>query len=530
MADLDKALQIFSREGEEKLTQEKAGKISVPYVNLIGYPFTPDILSIIPKEQATAHQVISYYKTNDQVKVVSPNPENPTLVPFLRDLAQATNLKFYLYLCSPSSFRYALAQLEFVREAPKTLDRHIVSDEYIKAKFGGAQDLVSIGQKILQTPTTEILDIVFAGAIHLEASDIHLEPTETGARLRYRIDGILEDIASLQKETFKAIRNRIKYLSKLKLNITEEPQDGRFEIQIGSLDIDVRVSLLPGAWGEVIVCRLLNPSGAIISLEGLGFRADALKAIQEAVKKPNGAIFNTGPTGSGKTTTLYAILQTLNKPEVKIITLEDPIEYRIEGIDQSQINPSANYTFNSGLVHGLRQDPDILMVGEIRDKETAETALQASLTGHLVLTTLHTNSAPSSIPRLLDMGVKPFLLSGSINLIIAQRLVRKICTACKSSRQARTVKYSSSEAQRSREATAPACPVCKGTGYKGRIAIIETMKITPRVEQLIQAKGTIVQFEQAAREDRMISMRQDGMEKVRLGVTTEEEVKRVTSE
>ena len=314
MADLDKALQIFSREGEEKLTQEKAGKISVPYVNLIGYPFTPDILSIIPKEQATAHQVISYYKTNDQVKVVSPNPENPTLVPFLRDLAQATNLKFYLYLCSPSSFRYALAQLEFVREAPKTLDRHIVSDEYIKAKFGGAQDLVSIGQKILQTPTTEILDIVFAGAIHLEASDIHLEPTETGARLRYRIDGILEDIASLQKETFKAIRNRIKYLSKLKLNITEEPQDGRFEIQIGSLDIDVRVSLLPGAWGEVIVCRLLNPSGAIISLEGLGFRADALKAIQEAVKKPNGAIFNTGPTGSGKTTTLYAFLRLAPGP------------------------------------------------------------------------------------------------------------------------------------------------------------------------------------------------------------------------
>lgn len=514
MPDIDKALKIFSREGEEKATREKSAKVGVPYVNLVGYPFTPEVLSIIPKEQAREHGVISFYRLNDQVKVAASKPEDPRLVPFLRELSVSTNYKFHLYLCSESSLRYGLAQLEFVKEKPRTLERHIVSDEYIKAKFGGAQDLKSIGNKITQTETTEILDIVFAGAVHLDASDIHIEPAEDGARLRYRLDGMLQDVAKLPPETYKAIRNRIKYLSKLKLNVTEIPQDGRFEIQIAAQNIDVRVSLIPGAWGEVIVCRLLNPSGALITLKKLGFREDAMQVIEEAISKPNGAIFNTGPTGSGKTTTLYAILQKLNKSEVKIITLEDPIEYRIEGIDQSQVNPSKGYDFANGLKHALRQDPDIIMVGEIRDKETAETALQASLTGHLVLTTLHTNSAPSSIPRLLDMGVKPFLLSGSINLIIAQRLVRMICKTCRGT---------GSQGQ-------TPCSTCKGTGYKGRIAIIETMKITPKIEELIQKKGTIVEFEQAARADGMVTMFQDGIEKVRLGIATEKEVKRVTTQ
>jgi type II secretory ATPase GspE/PulE/Tfp pilus assembly ATPase PilB-like protein len=235
-----------------------------------------------------------------------------------------------------------------------------------------------------------------------------------------------------------------------------------------------------------------------------------MRDIEEAIAKPNGAIFNTGPTGSGKTTTLYAVLQKLNKPEVKIITLEDPIEYRIEGIDQSQMNIEAGYDFASGLKHALRQDPDVIMVGEIRDKETAETALQASLTGHLVLTTLHTNSAPSTIPRLIDIGVRPFLLSGSINLIIAQRLVRKVCQACKGS--------------------GANCDVCKGTGYKGRIAIIETLKITPAIEKLIAVKATVSDFERVAREEGMITMYTDGMEKVKLGLTTEAEVKRVAAQ
>lgn len=511
MPDIDKALQIFEREGEERAERVKAQKLGVPYVNLVGYPFTPDVVSIVPKDQANLHQVVSFYKLNNQVKVATPTPENPNLIPFLKDLATATGLKFYLYLCSESSLKYGLAQLEFVREKPKTLEKHVISQEFLQSKLGAVKDIKSIGRKIMDTETTDVLDIVFAGAIHLNASDIHIEPLENGARLRYRIDGILQDIVTLPEMTYKAVRNRIKYLSKLKLNVTEEPQDGRFDIQIGEQDIDVRVSMIPGAWGEVIVTRLLNPSGGIISLDELGFRADAQKAIAEAIARPNGAIFNTGPTGSGKTTTLYAILQKLNKPEVKIITLEDPIEYRIDGIDQSQINVSKGYDFSSGLRHALRQDPDIIMVGEIRDKVTAETALQAALTGHLVLTTLHTNSAPSSIPRLLDMDVRPFLLSGSITLIIAQRLVRKVCVACR------------------RGPAMATCPNCKGTGYKGRIAIIETMKITPRIEALIATKATILEFEKAARDDGMVTMYEDGMEKVRLGLTTKEEVERVTT-
>ncbi|MCX6809196.1 MAG: GspE/PulE family protein [Candidatus Berkelbacteria bacterium] len=511
MPDLNKALQIFSREGEEKVTKTKANNLNLPYVNLVGYAFTPDVLSIIPKETAQEQKVVSFYKMNEQVKVATSTPENPVLIQKLKELSSATNFKFYLYLCSETSMRYGLAQLEFIKAAPQTLSRHVISDEYVKSNFGAAQDLKSIGRKIVDTETSEVLDIVFAGAIHLDASDIHIEPIEEGARLRFRIDGMLQDIANLPKETFSAAISRIKYLSKLKMNIANEPQDGRFDIQIASQNIDVRVSIIPGAYGEVTVMRLLNPSGAIISLEQLGFNARAMADIEAAIKKPNGAIFNTGPTGSGKTTTLYGILQKLNKPEVKIITLEDPIEYRIEGIDQSQINPDAGYDFASGLKHALRQDPDIVMVGEIRDKETAETALQASLTGHLVLTTLHTNSAPSSIPRLIDIGVRPFLLSGSINLIIAQRLVRKACPTCKG------------------QAGNMTCPVCKGMGFKGRVAIIETLKITPKIDELIAKKATVSEFEKVAREDGMIAMFEDGMEKVRQGITTEEEVGRVAA-
>jgi len=509
VSDINKALKMFSREEEEKLARDQAARLGYPYVNLVGYPFTPEVISVLPKNQCKELSAISFYKLNDVVKVATNNPKNIALVPFLKDLSAATNLKFYLYFCSESSIRYALAQLEFVKEAPKTLEKHVISSEFIKNKFGGAGDLKQIGQKIRQTSTSEILDIIFAGAIHLDASDIHIEPVEKGARLRYRIDGILQDLIVMPDQTYKALRNRIKYLCKMLMNVTDKPQDGRFDIEIAGQNIDVRVSLMPGAWGEVVVARLLNPSGSLITLEKLGFNPKALADIEQAIAKPNGAIFNTGPTGSGKTTTLYAILQKLNKPEVKIVTLEDPIEYRIEGIDQSQVNPEVGFDFASGLKHALRQDPDIIMVGEIRDKETAETALQAALTGHLVLTTLHTNSAPSAIPRMIDLGIRPFLLSGSINLIIAQRLVRKICQTCKG--------------------RGGACASCRGTGYKGRVAIIETLKITPKIEELIARKASVNEYEQAARAEGMIPMHDDGMEKVRAGLTSEAEVKRVTS-
>jgi len=520
MSDIDTALHIFSREEEEQMAQKAAQKANLPYIGLVNYPFTPDVLSVIPKEIVSKIRTVAFYKLNNEIKVATDSPKDPNIIPALKELSAALNVKFFLYYCSKSSIDYAIAQLEFLKEKPKDMSKHVVSDEYIKSKFGGAADLKTIGRRIVETSTSEILDIVFAGAIHLGASDIHIEPIEDGARLRYRIDGILQDIATLPAETYKAVKNRIKYLSALKMNIADEPQDGRFDIEIGKLAIDVRVSLMPSAYGEVIVTRLLNPTGSLISLEELGFNARALKDIEEAISKPNGAIFNTGPTGSGKTTTLYAVLQKLNKPEVKIITLEDPIEYRIEGIDQSQMNIEAGYDFASGLKHALRQDPDVIMVGEIRDKETAETALQASLTGHLVLTTLHTNSAPSTIPRMIDIGVRPFLLSGSINLIIAQRLVRKVCQSCKGSARRATPG----------EGTGTNCDVCKGTGFKGRIAIIETLKISPAIEKLIAAQATVSDFERVAREQGMITMFTDGMEKVKLGLTTEEEVRRVATE
>lgn len=514
MPDLDRALQIFAREGEEKSTKDGATKLGLPYVNLVGFPFSPEVLSLIPKEQVEKFRTIAFYSLNGKVKVASPIAENPAIIQFLRELANATNNQFYLYKCSDTSLRYGIAQLGFVKEAPMDLDRLVIPQEFLTNRLSQAQGLKAIAAHILKTSATEIMEIMFAGAIKTDASDIHIEPEETVARLRYRIDGILQDIVDLPKVTEKVLTNRIKYLSKLKLDVSGTPQDGRFAIQLGEQNLDVRVSSMPGAWGEVIVMRLLNPSGAKIGLVELGFREEALKLIEEAIEKPHGAIFNTGPTGSGKTTTLYAILQKLNKPEVKIMTLEDPIEYRLDGIDQSQINPDKGFNFSTGLKHALRQDPDIIMVGEVRDKETAATALQAALTGHLVLTTLHTNSAPSSIPRLLNMGVDPFLLSGSINLIIAQRLVRKICTTCRGAGNTAGV----------------TCPVCNGTGYKGRVALVEAMKITEKIEKLIEKKGTILEFERVAREDGMVTMYVDGMAKVKAGITTESEVKRVTSE
>lgn len=514
MPDLDRALQIFAREGEEKSTKDVATKLGLPYVNLVGYPFTPDVLTLVPKEQVDKFKIIAFYKLNDKIKVASPIAENPAIITFLKDLANATNNQFYLYKCSQSSLRYGVAQLGFVKEAPMDLDRLVIPQEFLTNRLSQAEGLKAIAAHILKTSATEIMEIMFASAIKVNASDIHIEPEESMTRLRYRIDGVLQDIVDLPKQTETVLTNRIKYLSKLKLDISKTPQDGRFAIALGDQSLDIRVSSMPGAWGEVIVMRLLNPSGGKIDLKELGFREDALKLIGEAIDKPHGAVFNTGPTGSGKTTTLYALLQKLNKPEVKIMTLEDPIEYRIDGIDQSQISPEQGFDFATGLKHALRQDPDIIMVGEVRDQDTAATALQAALTGHLVLTTLHTNSAPSSIPRLLNMGVDPFLLSGSINLIIAQRLVRKVCLQCKGSGSV----------------AGGTCPTCNGTGYKGRVALVEAMKITEKIEKLIEKKGTILEFEKVAREDGMVTMFEDGMAKVKAGLTTESEVKRVTSE
>ena len=468
-----------------------------------------DVLNVIPQDISKKYSIVSYLKTEKQLKVATPHPENKDLAEVLKKIEQDNDVKIVLMVCSQSSVAYTQQVYALQKEKKETQEKVVISDEGTKQQFDlDVKNLIELKDKISQVPATELMQILFAGALSVGASDIHLEPEENDVRIRYRVDGILQDVAKLPKSAEHVLNSRIKYLAKLKLDIKDRPQDGRFDVSEGVTPIDIRTSVLPSAYGETIVLRLLPKNKKLITLEELGFRKEYIDIINRVTSKPHGIIFNTGPTGSGKTTTNYAILDRLNKPGVKIITLEDPIEYKIAGINQSQVEEERGYTFASGLRSILRQDPDIIMVGEVRDAETSNIAMQAAMTGHLVLTTLHTNNASGAIPRLLDMGVKAYLVGGSINLIIAQRLVRKIHQDCQGK----------------------GCLECNMTGFKGRVAIAELLVPNEKIEQLILRNATLAEFENVARESGMMTMYEDGMDKVRQGITTKEEVLRVTQE
>lgn len=508
MVDIETTLKYISREEEEKQAQVLAKKYKLSYISLMDYPVLPDVLNIIPEEIAKKERIVAYLRVGKEVKTASAEPSNKNLASVLEKIKQASGYNFSLAVCSQSSYRYAMELYRLFPKTAPTKEKIEVSKKEEEKFKQEIKDLTELKDKIKKVSTTELLDIIFAGAIASESSDIHLEPEEKEMKIRYRIDGVLQDITHLPLSAHKTLLSRIKYLAKLKLDITAKPQDGRFDALVGGKSVDVRVSSFPTAYGEAVEMRLLLKKGKFIKLEELGFTQEGIKIIRQAISKPHGIIFNTGPTGSGKTTTLYAILSELNNPGVKIITLEDPIEYRIPGVDQSQVDPEKGYTFASGLRSALRQDPDILMVGEIRDSDTASTAIHAAMTGHLVLTTLHTNNAPSAIPRLLDMGVKPYLLGGTINLIIAQRLVRKICQKCQGK----------------------GCQICNMTGYKGRTSIAELLVPSKEIEDLINKKASVREFEEAAKKAGMITMEEDGMSKVKAGITKREEILRVTRE
>ncbi len=391
---------------------------------------------------------------------------------------------------------------------------------------------------------TGFLEIILAGAINLNSSDIHIEPEENQVKFRIRVDGILQDVILIDSKIYQNLLSRIKLLSKLKINVTDRPQDGRFSILMEEVPIEIRASSLPAEYGESIVLRILNPK-SLISIEALGLREDLLGIFNKEIKKPNGMILVTGPTGSGKTTTLYAFLKKINKPEIKIITIEDPIEYHLEGISQTQVDPKKGYDFANGLRSIMRQDPDVVLVGEIRDLKTAHIALQAALTGHLVLTTLHTNDAAGTIARLQALGEKPNNIAPAINMAIAQRLVRKICKKC-----VKLEKVSAENLTKIKKALrglpkgvktpdltsgikipqAKGCKYCNSTGYRGRIAIFEAFLIDDEIEKFILTSPSIGALKKLAIKKGMVPMRQDGFMKVLQGVTTIDEVERVTAE
>ena len=393
---------------------------------------------------------------------------------------------------------------------------------------------------------TQIIEIILAGGIVFDSSDVHIEGQENDAKLRVRLDGVLQDVITFDKKTYEALVSRVKLLSEMKLNVSNRPQDGRFSIAAGENSVEIRASILPTEYGDSVVMRILNPK-SLIGLEEAGLRKDLYDMFLEQIKRPNGMIIVTGPTGSGKTTTLYAFLKKLQSPEVKIVTIEDPIEYHLEGISQTQVEPDKGYDFISGLRAIVRQDPDVILVGEIRDLETVDIALQAALTGHLVFSTLHTNDAIGAIPRLISLGAKPFNIGPAINMAVAQRLVRRVCEKC-------AVKESPSEEELAeikeglaaatadlakkgvalpeidgtlKVARAKGCPHCANTGYRGRVGIYEAFKVDDELQAYVLGTPTIPGIKEIVKRKGMLTLYQDGLIKVAQRITTLEELQRV---
>jgi len=531
---------------KETATEHLANELGLPYINLQGFPIASDFLRIISKEQALQLKAICFFKDAKSMKIAVVDPDQPKLQQIFAEFKEIFyDIRIDLFLITEHSFNLAYKLYEHVH-VTKNIKRGVEISEEDIAKY--RQQLKSFRQlsdMLRGANATKIFTMVLAGAIQAKSSDIHIETEENELVVRYRIDGVLQKVATIRKEEWPKIVSRAKLLAGLKLNITTVPQDGRISIFLKDEKIDVRVSTLPTAFGESIVMRLLMSSAASIDYNKLGITGRSSEEIKREIAKPNGMIITTGPTGSGKTTTLYAFLNKLNTPENKIITLEDPIEYQIEGVNQSQVDSGKDYNFARGLRSILRQDPDIIMVGEIRDKETAEVAIQAALTGHLVLSTIHTNDAAGAVPRFIAMGVKPFLLAPALNAVIAQRLVRKLCPYCK---EKADLDQETRERVQNILAAIPAksgiridlnknlvfynsrgCDKCHQIGYQGRIGIFEIFTITPEIEEvIIKESSSEHRMKELAVGNGMITMVQDGLLKALEGLTSVEEVFRVS--
>lgn len=522
----------------EKQSQEKAKLHGLPYIDLILFPVDLKTIALIPKDEAVTGNVVSFFREHNELKIGVIDPENVSAKTTIARLQKDFHVD--IYVISAHSFEKTLSFYSKIVTPKAEAHEGVLSPNTLNVDVATKLLKDTAWQK--KTSASEVLGTIFGLAMVLEASDIHLEPDEESIRLRCRVDGVLQDLAHLDRSLHNSLISRIKLQANLKLNIVTTPQDGRLTAMWGEQPVDIRVSVLPSAFGESVVMRLLGVGAASLRLSSLGFQGKAEKVIRRQLDKPNGAILTTGPTGSGKTTTLYAFLSELNKPGVKIITLEDPVEYKISGIQQTPIDSRAKLTFASGLRSILRQDPDVVMVGEIRDQETAETALQAALTGHVVLSTLHTNDAAGAVPRLFSMGVKPFVIAPAINVVIAQRLVRRLCQYCRRPAQLpseliQKVKESLNKipvlaelpvASEPKFSHSPGCQKCGGLGYKGRIGVYEVLEVTDNMRELILKEASLLQMYNLAVQEGMATMQQDGIVKASLGLTDIEEVVRVT--
>jgi len=528
------------------LYESAAEYFKIPFVNLKGQAIRKDILFSIPEPIATTHDLIAFDGDDKEIKIATLNPDDLEIFEFIK---KKTGLEPKIYLTTPESIKDNLKQ--YHKGLRAEFDYLTKGAPKVEAGKEGEKDLKKLAEDL---PVVRIVDTLLEYAIFQEASDIHIEPEEKDIIVRYRIDGILHNVMILPKNAQSGIIARIKILSNLKVDEHRLPQDGRFKIANEEYKVSFRVSIIPTFDGEKIVMRLLNEKAQILNLEQLGFQPSSLEIVKRNLKKPHGMLLVTGPTGSGKTTTLYTILNILNTPEVNISTVEDPIEYRMPRVNQSQINPKIGFTFATGLRALLRQDPNIIMVGEIRDQETAEIAVHAAMTGHLVLSTLHTNDAVTTLPRLSDMGIPSFLVATTTNLIVAQRLVRKICPNCiqsfnldkqaieelnkflnvgnllKTLEEEKAIVSSKEGLESVLFYRGKGCKKCNDTGYKGRIGIYETLEITKEVANIILKKGTATEIKAQAEKQKMLTIVEDGFIKAKNGITTIEEIMRVTKE
>lgn len=533
---IDKVLLESKIVSEEAYYETRAKLIGIPFVSVATLPFSPEALSFIPRAVAERFNTIpfAYDKEKNTLSIAMSDPLDLETINFVR---QKTNTNVASFQAIPSEIKTAIQnQYTFglVREVKAALKE---TEEITGVK---TFDKETISQIIKEAPIAKIVSTILEYAMKSKASDVHLEPQEDRVRVRYRIDGILYERLSLPLAVKEAVISRIKILSGLKIDEHRIPQDGRFNFKFGEDEVDLRVSSLPIVFGEKIVMRLLKKSGGIPTLNELGLRGTALKNLEASILRPHGIIIVCGPTGSGKTTTLYSVLSKLNTTRVNILTLEDPVEYQIPGSNQVQINPDVGLTFSTGLRSFLRQDPNIILVGEIRDKETTDLAIQASLTGHLVFSTLHTSSASGALPRLIDMGAETFLLASTMNAILGQRIARKICSHCK--KQFRPQKELIDELRKGLGNLMTAkdedvilykgegCDYCGHSGFSGRIGMFEVLPISEKIAKLILTRTDASGIENQAKEEGMITMKQDGYLKVLEGISTIDEILRVAQD
>jgi type IV pilus assembly protein PilB len=541
-ASLGRVLVDLGLASEWEMAAALGKQLNVPFITLSHYEIDRSVLDSIPEEIVRRYKIVPVDKTGDTLTIALSDPSNIYLLDELRLLTKCQIIPVISFETDivEAIEKYYVGSGNEMEEMLKEItdkDLEVIREQELVAGNGHDEDVNDLTVSVDDAPVIQLVNLMISEAIKMRSSDIHIEPYEKSLRVRYRVDGVLQEIPPPPKKFQNAIISRIKILSELDIAERRLPQDGRFKVRISGKNVDFRVSTCPMAHGEKVVLRILDQSNLMLDLRDLGFETAQMKIFENAIRRPYGMILVTGPTGSGKSTTLYSALSTINDPHKNITTIEDPVEYLLPGINQVQAKPDIGLTFAEGLKSFLRQDPDIMLVGEVRDLETAEIAIKAALTGHLVLSTLHTNDAPSSIQRLTNMGVEPFLVVASVVMLVAQRLVRRICDACAERVEAPPESLVELGTPRDPEFVSwdrvqlyhgRGCQRCSGTGYRGRLALYEIMGITDKMRDFIMTGATTNQLKKFAIEEGMKTLRQSGLSKIIQGKTTIEEVLSVT--